>query len=230
MWWHDMPGMRTASQVGRAGFVLALLASAGCTVQPLYASRGFSAATQERTVAPDESALGSVEILPVSTRVAQEVRNQLLFLLNGGGRKPESPRYTITLTVTAVSQSSASIQVARDEEPTAAQVALTASYVITDNFKEKGSTPGPVAQGKRQMLSAYDVPRQEFAVARARRDAEDRAAREMAELLRLAIAQDLLKVKKGVPPTGVPIAEEPDPADTAAQAAASQPASNGITQ
>jgi LPS-assembly lipoprotein len=48
-----------------------------------------------------------------------------------------------------------------------------------------------VSNGDRQFSASYDVPRQEFAAVRAQRDAENRAARELAELLRLAIAQDL---------------------------------------
>ena len=50
-----------------------------------------------------------------------------------------------------------------------------------------------VASGSRQIMSSYDVPRQEFAAYRARLNAEDRAARELAELLNLAIAQKLSK-------------------------------------
>jgi LPS-assembly lipoprotein len=51
-----------------------------------------------------------------------------------------------------------------------------------------------VASGTRQFVSSYDVPRQEFAALRAKRDAENRAARELAELIRLAVAQDLTRL------------------------------------
>ncbi len=62
---------------------------------------------------------------------------------------------------------------------------MLASYTLTDS---KGTV---VANGNRQFAASYDVPRQEFAALRARIDAENRAARELAELLRLALAQDL---------------------------------------
>ena len=52
-----------------------------------------------------------------------------------------------------------------------------------------------VSTGTRQIAASYDAPRQEYANLRAQRDAEDRAARELAELVRLAVAQDLLKAK-----------------------------------
>lgn len=226
MWSPDSPPKPTSARsrlpMLAGGLAFALLASAGCTVQPLYASRGFTAATQDTARAPDASALPSVEVAPVTNREGLEVRNQLLFLLNGGARQPDDPHYTVTLTVAAVDQSSATIQVARDEEPTAAQTLLTARYVITDNFTEKGAPANPVvAQGRRQILSAYDVPRQEFAVTRAKRDARDRAAREMAELLRLAIAQDLVRVKRGAAPVGVPVETAPAVSESAQKAAAS---------
>lgn len=204
MWSPDrLPAFaRLRRPAAALGLSAALLLPAACTVQPLYASRGFTDASQAATQAPDSGALPPLALAPVATREGQEVRNQLLFLLNGGGRQPENPRYTVSMTVAAVEQSSATIQVQRDEEPTAAQMAVSASYVITDT-----QTAVPVAQGRREILSAFDVPRQEFAVSRARRDAQNRAARELAALLRLAIVQDLLKVKDNPPPTPPPAPE-----------------------
>ena len=46
---------------------------------------------------------------------------------------------------------------------------------------------------RRMMQSSYDTPSQEFATYRAKLDAENRAARELAELLRLDVAQKLSK-------------------------------------
>lgn len=65
---------------------------------------------------------------------------------------------------------------------------LTGTYVITDIRTGKS-----VARGQRSVTASYDRPRQEFANVRAERDAQNRAARELAELLRLAIAQDMSK-------------------------------------
>jgi len=50
-----------------------------------------------------------------------------------------------------------------------------------------------VASGRRSISSSFDRPLQEFAAYRAQRDAEDRAARELADLLHLAVAQDLAR-------------------------------------
>lgn len=198
MWSPDRlkrkPALPLRRIAGTLGLALALGGLSACTVQPLYGSRGFSDATQGAARAPDGSALPPLALSAPITRQGQEVRNQLLFLLNGGGPQPADPVYTVTLNVIAVDQSSATIQVSRDEEPTAAQIVMGATYVIADT-----KTLLPVAQGGREITSSYDVPRQEFAVSRARRDAENRAARELAELLRLAIAQDLVKVRNNPP-------------------------------
>ena len=135
--------------------------------------------------------LSTIAVKPVTTRVGQEVRNHLIFLFNGGKGEPAAPRYTLDLAVAAVSEATANIQVNEENEPTAAILTAAASYRLID------STGKMVASGKRQFAASYDVPRQEFAAFRAQRDAENRAARELAELLRLAIAQDLAR---GPPP------------------------------
>lgn len=163
--------------------VLALPLASACTVKPLY-SNPSSGGTQAGVTAD----LSSISIKPVERRYAQQVRNHLIFLFNRGAGQPAVSAYTLTLVVTALHQSGAVVQVGDDNEPTAGTVTMTANYSLA------GTTSGEViASGRRQIASSYDVPRQEFAAYRARLNAEDRAARELAELLNLAIAQDLSK-------------------------------------
>ena len=57
-------------------------------------------------------------------------------------------------------------------------------------FRSTGKT---VTAGTRAINSPYDVPRQEYAVYRAEIDAENRAAKELAEVLRLTVAQVLTR-------------------------------------
>ena len=165
-----------------SSLMIAMAAVSACTVRPLYSDASSQIAEGTGPVA----GFSSIAIKPVETRHAQEVRNHLIFLLNGGAGQPADARYTLTLTITAVHESAAVVQVAEENEPSAGTVIVAAAYVLAET--ETGDT---VAAGKRQISASYDVPRQEFAVLRARRDAEDRAARELAELLRLALAQDL---------------------------------------
>lgn len=156
------------------------LASA-CTVKPLYSNP--SSGKPQGAVTAD---LSSIAIKPVGQRYAQQVRNHLIFLFGRGAGQPSAPAYTLTLVVTAVHQSGAVVQVGDDNEPTAGTVTMTADYSLTAT-----SSGEVIASGRRAISSQYDVPRQEFAAYRARLDAENRAARELAELLNLSIAQKL---------------------------------------
>lgn len=178
------PAARVSRRIGAVALSLSLMALAACTVRPLYSNAGVAAGTS----VGQSAGLSSIAIKPVSTRYGQEVRNHLIFGLNGGAGQPANPLYSLTLNVTAVTSSAAKIQRALEEEPTASMMTVAASYVLTD-----AKTGKVVAQGRREASSSYDVPRQSFAALRAQRDAENRAARELAELLRLAIGQDLSK-------------------------------------
>lgn len=164
------------------GLLAALAVFPACTVRPLYSS---APATSGGTATMAQE-LASIAIKPVTTREAQQVRNHLMFLFYGGAAEPASPAYTLALTVSAKVDVAASIQLTtEDEEPTAKTVTMVGRYALL------AADGTEVASGRRQMTSSYDVPNQEFAALRAARDAEDRAARELAELLHLAIAQDV---------------------------------------
>lgn len=165
------------------GVALALVLSsvAGCTVRPLYSNSNVGVSGE-----PVKAELASIAIKPVTSRYAQEVRNQLIFLFNGGKGQPADSTYSMDLRVTARHESAALVQRGDENEPTAGLLTLSATYIVTDNGK------GHVAaSGTRQITSSYDLPRQEFAAIRAKRDAEDRAARELAQLISLAVAQEM---------------------------------------
>ncbi|MET3793301.1 hypothetical protein [Aquamicrobium terrae] len=184
------PTMKDNAGLGRllAGAVLlsAALLSA-CTVRPLYSSAPLAVGGQ--TVAVEE--LASISVKPVRTRYAQQVRNNLIFGLTHGKGEPATPVYSLDLGVTELVQSAASIQVTKDQdEPSAGIVQLTADYRLTEV-----ATGKVVGSGRRSISSSFDRPKQEFATYRAQIDAENRAARELAEVLRLALAQDLAKRK-----------------------------------
>lgn len=167
-----------------AGIALgAFVALAGCTVQPLHGSREPGAPGSAIS-----AELASVAVAPVRDRVSQEVRNHLIFLLSGGAGEPAGASYTARLSVSVADAAAASIQVGRDDEPTASLVTVNVAYVLTD------ATGNTVGQGSRSAQAPYDVSTQQFAALRAARDAQNRAAREAAELVRLAIAQNLSRL------------------------------------
>ncbi len=171
-----------------AGLALSLAVASGCTVRPLMATPDVT-----QSGFASSPALSSIAIAPVDTRYGQEVRNHLIFLLNGGAGQPSNARYALELAVTRSSSAAARVQVRTDNEPTSSLLTMTAVYTLTES-----GTGQVVAKGRRQISSAYDVPRQEFAALRAERDAENRAARELAEQLRLALGQDLARSDIGL--------------------------------
>lgn len=167
------------------GVVAALALVSACTVRPLYSNQPLSPGSQLSASAE----LSSIGIKPVSTRYAQQVRNNLIFAFGQGSGEPASPAYTLDLGISELVESAAIVQVqTQEDEPTAGTVTLTANYVLRDT-----ATNTVIAVGKRSIPSSFDRPRQEFAAYRAQIDAENRAARELADLLRLSIAQDLAK-------------------------------------
>jgi len=165
--------------------IAAMAIASACTVRPLYSN----------TVAPGGTgttvaAYPSIDIKPVQTRYAQEVRNHLIFMLNGGAGQPANPQYSLDLGVTEVATGLLLAATTTGEDrPSAGTIVMTSSYRLT-----KVGTGEVVARGTRRISSSYDRPRQEFAALRAQRDAENRAARELAELLKLAIGQDLSRL------------------------------------
>ncbi|UCI08463.1 LPS assembly lipoprotein LptE [Mesorhizobium sp. B1-1-8] len=176
---------RLLRRIAVYGFVASLTLVSACTVRPLYSSAPLTAGSQVGAAAE----LASIAIKPVATRYAQQVRNNLIFAFGQGSGEPASSVYTLDLGVSELVESAALVQVQTDEdEPTAGTVTLTANYVLRDT-----ATGTVIALGKRSIPSSYDKPRQEYAAYRAQIDAENRAARELADLLRLAIAQDLVK-------------------------------------
>jgi len=127
--------------------------------------------------------LASVGVSHVDSRVAQQVRNHLLFLLNGGGPSVEKT-HEARIRVTWTNKLLAQIPTVQDS--TSGTVTVTVSYDLVENAS------GDVIQsGQRQAVASYDRTGQVFANNRAERDAENRAAKEAAEALRLAIASDL---------------------------------------
>ena len=138
---------------------------AGCTVSPVYGTREGAAP------------LGLVAVAPVETRVAQRVRNALIETL---GRPTASEPYVLDLTVTnEVSLFLTDFETDRASAGTA---------IVTVTFTLEGPDGRQAATGRERARASFDAPLQEFARQRAIRDAENRAAREAAQRVRLAIA------------------------------------------
>jgi LPS-assembly lipoprotein len=157
---------------------------AGCQVRPLY-----SDASPNATGVTTSAALNSISVTEAKDRVAQEVRNQLIFALSGGAGETANPAYVVDLGVTQqVTSVALSVPVPGNTgQPTAGSIAVTSLYVLKD------SSGRQIASGKRTATASFDRPLQQFSQLRAQRDAENRAARELAEMLKLALAADLAR-------------------------------------
>lgn len=169
---------------------LALVAS-GCQVRPLYSDAAPAVGSSVGVNGSLRSKLASVSINQPGDRVTQEVRNHMIFLFAGGAGQPTSPAYSLRLGVVSKNLSLALIQNATNDksgQPTAGLIRMTGTYVLT-----RTSDGQVVGRGTRIVTSNYDSPRQRFAATRAARDANNRAARELAEALNLSVAQDLSK-------------------------------------
>jgi LPS-assembly lipoprotein len=152
---------------------LALLLLAGCSVEPLYGPGPAGAAIG--------SALPAIDVAPVDTKVAQDLRNRLLFDLFGGrGGSSVAPRYTLDL---AVSSSELALGVTPVETSPAYSITVTATYQV-----KSIATGKIVLRATSRQSASYDRGNQAFANSRAKLDAETRAAVLAADDIHLSLA------------------------------------------
>jgi len=147
-----------------------LLAAGGCQVRPLYA-----------TDSGTDAALKSIAFSEADDRVELEVRNQLIFLTAGGAGEPANPEYEVDLNV--VTRKVGVLLDLSTDLPRAGRIVLRADYTL-----KRKSTGEVLRTGRRSTVALVDFPGQEYAKLRATRDAENRAARELAELIRADLA------------------------------------------
>jgi len=167
--------------------LLLALALAGLTAgcfQPLYG---------DKAMVGDSSGIGtkmsSVDVAPIDTpngtrlsRLGVEVRNGLIYELTGGGPGAASNyRLDVRLTSTNL-QVIVDINTAR---PDVQNYGIDATYTLTDV-----TTGKPVIKGTTFSRVSYNIPgqQQRFAGDRGLRDAENRAAKVIAENIRSRLA------------------------------------------
>ena len=150
------------------------LVIAGCSgggFQPLY---GVSATGEQ---VRDE--LRHVQIATIPGRVGQRIRNELIFRTTGGGYA-DDPKYELRI---AIRESVRSILVQVDGDARGRVYELRASYKIVDLSNNKVLTEG---QGTAR--ASYQHFKTIFSNVRAKIDAENRAADEIAKSIRVRVA------------------------------------------
>jgi LPS-assembly lipoprotein len=156
--------------------------TAGC-FEPLYGDRSMTGGSGLR------DRLSAVEVIPIKvpngtpeSRIAVELRNALIFDLTGGSGM-NSPTHQLRIQLSSVRQQViVDITTAR---PDVEQFGINASYTLTEI-----ATGKVVVSGQTFARSSFDNPgqAQRFARSRGQRDAEDRAARVIAENVRARLA------------------------------------------
>jgi LPS-assembly lipoprotein len=176
MSWPDIP---------RLTLLLVALTLAGLTAgcfQPLY---GDKAVVGGSGVGDKMSA---VEVTPIVTlssqrlaRVGGEVRNELMYQLTGGGAASPNYRLNIRMSATLLSVI-VDIQTAR---PDMQNYGIDASYTLIDV-----ATGKTVVNGATFSRVSYNIPgqQQRYAGERGLRDAENRAAKVIADNIRSRLA------------------------------------------
>lgn len=180
MWWLERVAGRRLLRL--AGVAAAGAALAGC-FQPLYGSQSFTSAPGVATAlkAIDVSQIAAPSGSPES-RVAVELRNQLLTDLTGGGA-PEPPTYRLNMKMR--SERLSVIVNIHSGRPDVENYGLAVNYTLVDLKSGKA-----VFTSDTFSRVSYDIPgqAQRFAAARGQRDAENRAAKEIADSIRARLA------------------------------------------
>jgi LPS-assembly lipoprotein len=153
---------------------LGLIAPAlsGCGYQPLYGS-GFAGDTGVA------EKMRAVDIPSIPGRVGQVVRNEMIFKTTGG-RDAATPKYRLEI---ALRESAQSLLVNLQGDAKGQIFGLDASFKLINSADQK-----VLLESKANSRAAYENVVSTFANLRARRDAEDRASKMIADSIRTQVA------------------------------------------
>lgn len=165
MWWHR-PLLAALA-------VTAAISLAGCGIQPLYGTT----AGGSRLAA----AMAGVDVTPIPGRVGQRVRNELIFE-NTGGSGQTGTTYKLDIVIKE-SLTNELVKISGD--------AKSQVYELDATFKLISNDGRVVLEGKATSRAPYERFQTIFSNVRARYDAENRAARTVAESIKVRIASYL---------------------------------------
>ena len=176
---HPRPGQprRVATMVA-----MTMLLLAGCAggegFRPMYAPDASGVGVQER--------MKAVDVAPIPSRVGQRVRNELIFQNTAGG-EPDKPEFRLDINIR---EAIASTLVKNSGE------ALSQIYTLDATFKlVRLSDKQVVLQGDSHGRAGFERFQQIYANVRAREDAENRAAKAIADDIKTRLATVLSSSK-----------------------------------
>jgi len=149
----------------------ALAACGNGGIRPLYGATPSGAGMQER--------LAQVDVAPIPGRVGQRIRNDVIFLSTGGGQ-PLPPTHRLEVTIR---ESVISTLVKIDGDSLGQIYAVEASFQLI-SIKDKKV----VLKGTSHARAGFERFQAIYSNVRARDDAENRAARTLADDLKTRVA------------------------------------------
>lgn len=173
------PGASRGSRLMLAAALLAAAAAGGC-LQPLYAEN-----TRAASGTSVKDALKEIEVPEIKGLIGHYLRNELVFELDGGNEPDRSKRFTFQSQISE-SLEVVTVDYANGRADSAILVA-TADWTLKEN-----GTGRVVSKGYNIVRTPYERSLQRFATVRAARDAQIRAAKNLATLIRGQIAADLI--------------------------------------
>lgn len=156
--------------IGLGAMLAASLLVSGCSFRPLYAT----GTTPEGMGAY----FSQVFVEPIPGRQGVHLRNQMMDALTPAGT-PSSAAYRLSIKLEDLKEG---LGIKEDTQITRYNYTLTAKYelkdAVTGEILDKGTT---------RAIAAYNVVDSQFATQSAERDAQERAAREVGEDVRIRL-------------------------------------------
>lgn len=180
MWWSDGQLARAERDrtLRRARFVCLLVVAAsisGCSdgggFRPMYGKTPSGVGLEEK--------LATIDVAPIPSRVGQRIRNELIFANTGGG-DPAPPAYRLEI---AIRESIGSTLVKTTGEAVSQIYNLDATFKLI-SLKDKKV----LLTGTSYSRAAFERFQSIYSNVRARDDAENRAARTVADDLKGRLA------------------------------------------
>ena len=156
-----------------AAVLIASATLSGCGFRPMHASAEYGGPEVGQTLA-------AVEIPGIGGRVGQRVRNEIVYDIKQRGGDYEAPNYRLEIRLR---DSITAIAVQQTGKATSEVYNLIASFKLY-----RISNNEVLLKGVSRSKASLDRFEPEFSNLRARRDAENRAAKEIAESIRTRVS------------------------------------------
>lgn len=160
----------------RSFLLIVLIGLAACQVRPLY--------LDETAIGGPASPVADLQSIAIDSprdRVELALRNELLFLFRGDGSTVSDPRYRLRL-ITLVAKNTLAVELEEDL-PSAVFLTVSSTFILSEDGSDRTLLTGQASAG-----ASYDFSSNRFANVRAERDAEERAARIVAENINARVA------------------------------------------